>query len=114
MNKEEYEKLYQFFKQTGQVESILIQEYLYDVGKKFDLNEFFKALQILQNPFSMMNPNLQKYSGIDFQQIMVDKCFEHFDTKFDIQRYDLSFGQIKDKRLLKNLLQRFPQGIIHF
>ena len=114
MNQTEYNNIYFTFKQTGQVESILIQEYLYDVGKKFDLNEFFKALQILQNPFSMMNPNLQKYSCIDFQQIMVNKCFEYFDAKFGIQRYDLTFGEIRDKRLLKNLLQNFPQGIIHF
>lgn len=114
MNEQEYDKYYHHFKQTGEFNSNIIREYLHEIGKDFDLNQFFQALNIINSPFSMMDENLQKYSGIDYQQIMVEKCFQHFDKKFSKQRYDLTFDKITDKRLMKNLLQKYPNQIIYF
>lgn len=114
MQESDYDKIYFHFKNTGQFDSNLIREYLYEIDKDFDLNIFFNALQILNNPFAQMNPELAPYVGIDYQKIMVDKCFEHFDNKFNKTRSDLTFTDVKDKRLFKNLIQKYPQGIIYF
>ena len=113
MKEEDYNKLYLSFKQTGQFDSILIQEYLAEKGEKFDLNYFLQVQQILNNPFQAMQYDLSKYQGIDFNKIMVDTILKYYDKKFGIQRYDINFSQIKDKRLHKDLIQKYPSSVIY-
>lgn len=113
MNQDEYNAHYISFKQTGQFNSILIQEYLAEKGENFDLNQFLQVLNILNNPFQAMQYNLTQYQGINFQEIMINAVMKHYDTKFNIQRYDINFSQIKDIKYLKLLSQKYPNGIIH-
>ena len=113
MNQDEYNNRYLSFKQSGQFDISLIQEFLYEKGEKFDLNQFFQALNILNNPFQAMNQDLSKYQGIDFQKIMIDIIIAHYDKKFNIQRCDINFSQMSDKRYFKTLIQKYPNGMIH-
>lgn len=113
MNQDEYNNRYLSFKQSGQFDSILIQEYLYEKSEKFDLNQFFQALNILNNPFQVMQHNLSQYQGIDYQKIMIDTIIAHYDKKFNIQRCDINFSQMTDKKYMKTLLQKYPSGMIY-
>ena len=113
MKEEEYNKLYISFKQTGQFDSILLREFLAEKGEKFDLNKFLQILQVMNHPFQSMQYDFSKYQGIDFNQIMVNTVIKYYDKKFGIQRYDINFSQIKDKRLHKDLIQKYPSEIIY-
>lgn len=113
MTEVEYDKYYIDYKESGRFNSNIIREYLYEIGKDFNLNIFFQALNILNNPFASMDANLEKFVGIDYQKIMVDRCLEYFDNKFYKQRYTLDFRNTDDKRLLKKLFERHSTGIIY-
>lgn len=114
MTETEYDSLYYHFKNTGEFDANILQEYLYEVGKSFDINQFFHILNILENPFAQLNADLQRYTGINYKLIMINKCFEHFDRKFNKSHFNLHFSEVTDERLLKTLTQKYPQQIIYF
>jgi hypothetical protein len=113
VKEDEYNKLYLSFKRTGSFDTSLIREFLAEKGEKFNLDEFLQILQIMNHPFQSMQYDFSKYQGIDFNKIMVDTIIKHYDSKFGIQRYDINFSQIKDKRLHKDLIQKYPNGVIY-
>jgi hypothetical protein len=111
MTKDQYIKIYDDFVRTSQLDGTIIYEFCREKDKDFNINEFMKALEAIENPFILMsNPAYQKYQGIDYQKIMIDACFKYFDEKFSIKRLDIDFKNVLDKRISKSLYNKYSSG----
>jgi len=122
MKRENYIDLLKSFYKNNEFDFNIISEYLKDIDKDFNFNEFMRARQLLNDPFFVMeNTRLHdKYSGVDFDSVMIEKCIDYFNKKFEISeddiqayklRYMLDISNTKDISYRKKLQNRFGNNI---
>jgi len=86
--------------------------YLEELGKECDVRGLYN---LSQHPFLTNQHGMP--IQIDGQQLLgtvFETCKKYFDEKFEIQRYNITFDQVKDNKYKKKLYQNIPSGHYQF